>query len=119
MAAEKRGSEGRRTHLELITGSRNTRGGGGRKRGERGWMWQGRLSGMPPSSPILLGSSPLEQQFNARGKEGTDEEGTKEGASPFLGSFSLIPTSLSNPSPGAIFHHSLPCVYYPLQNTSH
>ena len=32
---------------------------------------------------------------------------------------SVIPPNLPNPSLGAIFHHSLPCVYYPLQNTSH
>lgn len=34
-------------------------------------------------------------------------------------SLSVIPSNLPNPSLGAIFHHSLPSVYYPLQNTSH
>lgn len=34
-------------------------------------------------------------------------------------SLSVIPSILPNPSLGAIFHHGLACVYYPLQNTSH
>lgn len=65
------------------------------KEGRLIWSWSqkhmggGRVSGMPPSSPILLGSSPLQQQFDARGKDEREEEGTKEGASPFLGSLSL------------------------------
>lgn len=34
-------------------------------------------------------------------------------------SLSVIPSNLPNPLLGAIFHRGLPCVYYPLQNTSH
>lgn len=34
-------------------------------------------------------------------------------------SLAVIPSNPPNPLLGAIFHHGLPCVYYPLQNTSH
>lgn len=34
-------------------------------------------------------------------------------------SLSVIPSNIPNPLLGAIFHHGIPCVYYPVQNTSH
>lgn len=36
----------------------------------------------------------------------------------FLSSY-VIPLHISNPLLGAIFHHGVPCVYYPIQNTSY